>query len=35
MADVMEDHIRDHIGGSRPSQEVTADLPAIVRNYLK
>lgn len=32
MADVMEDHIRDHIGGSRPSQEVTADVPAVVRN---
>ncbi len=35
MAEVMEDHIRDHIGGSRASQEVTEDLLAIVRAYLK
>jgi hypothetical protein len=32
MADVMEDHIRDHIGRSRPSKQVTEDLPAVVRN---
>jgi DNA-binding FrmR family transcriptional regulator len=35
MAEVMEDHIRDHIGGSKASQEVTDDLLAIVRAYLK
>jgi DNA-binding FrmR family transcriptional regulator len=35
MAEVMEDHIRDHIGGSKASQEVTEDLLAIVRAYLK
>ena len=35
MAEVMEDHIRDHIGASRASQEVTEDLLAIVRAYLK
>ena len=35
MAEVMEDHIRDHIGASKASQEVTDDLLAIVRAYLK
>ncbi len=35
MAEVMEDHIRDHIGRGRASEEVTDDLLAIVRAYLK
>jgi DNA-binding FrmR family transcriptional regulator len=35
MAEVMEDHIREHIGRGRASQEVTEDLLAIVRAYLK
>jgi len=35
MAEVMEDHIREHIGASRASQEVTDDVLAIVRAYLK
>ena len=35
MAEVMEDHIREHIGRGRASQEVTDDLLAIVRAYLK
>ena len=35
MAEVMEDHIRDHIGRGRASEEVTDDLLAIVRSYLK
>jgi len=35
MAEVMEDHIRDHMGGSKASQEVSDDLLAIVRAYLK
>ena len=34
MAEVMEDHIREHIGRGRASQEVTEDLLAIVRAYL-
>jgi DNA-binding FrmR family transcriptional regulator len=33
MAEAMEDHIRDHIGSA--SEEVTDDLLAIVRAYLK
>ncbi len=35
MAEVMEDHIREHIGGAKASQEVTNDVLAIVRAYLK
>jgi FrmR/RcnR family transcriptional regulator, repressor of rcnA expression len=35
MAEVMEDHIRDHIGRGRASEEVTDDVLAIVRAYLK
>jgi DNA-binding FrmR family transcriptional regulator len=35
MAELMEDHIREHIGRGRASQEVTDDLLAIVRAYLK
>ena len=35
MAEVMEDHIREHIGRGRASEEVTDDLLAIVRAYLK
>jgi FrmR/RcnR family transcriptional regulator, repressor of rcnA expression len=35
MAEVMEDHIREHIGRGRASDEVTNDLLEIVRAYLK
>ena len=35
MAEVMEGHIREHIGGSQASKEVTDDVLAIVRAYLK
>ena len=35
MAEVMEGHIREHIGRGRASEEVTDDLLAIVRAYLK
>ena len=35
MAEVMEEHIREHLGGGRASHEVTDDLLAIVRAYLK
>ena len=35
MAEVMEEHIREHLGGGRASEEVTEDLLAIVRAYLK
>lgn len=35
MAEVMEDHIREHIGRGRASAEVTDDVLAIVRAYLK
>jgi FrmR/RcnR family transcriptional regulator, repressor of frmRAB operon len=35
MAEVMQDHIREHIGRGRASEEVTNDLLAIVRAYLK
>ena len=35
MAEVMEDHIQEHIGRGRASEEVTEDLLAIVRAYLK
>lgn len=35
MAEVMEDHIREHVGRGRASQEVTDDVLAIVRAYLK
>ena len=35
MAEVMQEHIREHLGGGRASQEVTDDLLAIVRAYLK
>jgi DNA-binding FrmR family transcriptional regulator len=35
MAELIEDHIREHIGRGRASREVTEDLLAIVRAYLK
>jgi len=35
MAEVMEDHIRDHVGRTRASQEVVDELLGIVRAYLK
>ena len=35
MAEVMEDHIIEHIGRGRASEEVTNDLLGIVRAYLK
>lgn len=35
MAEVMEDHIREHIGRGRASEEVTNGLLGIVRAYLK
>ena len=35
MAEVMEDHIREHVGRDRASQEVVDELLAIVRAYLK
>lgn len=35
MAEVMEDHIRDHIANRKPSTEVTEDLIEIVKAYLK
>ena len=35
MAEVMEQHIREHLGGGKASEEVTDDLLAIVRAYLK
>ena len=35
MAEVMEEHIREHLGGGKASEEVTEDLLAIVRAYLK
>jgi DNA-binding FrmR family transcriptional regulator len=35
MAEVMEDHVREHIGRDRASQEVAEDVLAIVRAYLK
>jgi DNA-binding FrmR family transcriptional regulator len=35
MAEVMEDHIREHVGHGRASNEVVEDLLAIVRAYLK
>jgi DNA-binding FrmR family transcriptional regulator len=35
MAEVMEDHIRDHVGRARASQEVVDELLGIVRAYLK
>jgi DNA-binding FrmR family transcriptional regulator len=35
MAEVMEQHIREHLGGGKASEEVTNDLLAIVRAYLK
>ena len=35
MAEVMEDHIREHIGAGKASQEVTEDVLAVVRAYLK
>jgi DNA-binding FrmR family transcriptional regulator len=35
MAEVMEDHIREHVGRGRASEEVVEDLLAIVRAYLK
>jgi len=35
MAEVLEDHIRDHIAKGKPSPEVMDDLIEIVRAYLK
>ena len=35
MAELIEDHVREHVGHGRASQEVTDDLLAIVRAYLK
>ena len=35
MAEVMEEHIREHLGKGKASEEVTDDLLAIVRAYLK
>ncbi len=35
MAELMEGHIREHIGRGRASRDVTDDLLAIVRAYLK
>jgi FrmR/RcnR family transcriptional regulator, repressor of rcnA expression len=35
MVELMQGHIREHIGRFRASQEVTDDLLAIVRAYLK
>jgi hypothetical protein len=35
MAEVMEEHIREHLGGGKASEEVTDELLAIVRAYLK
>jgi DNA-binding FrmR family transcriptional regulator len=35
MAEVMEEHIRAHLGGGKASEEVTEDLLSIVRAYLK
>jgi DNA-binding FrmR family transcriptional regulator len=35
MAEVMEGHIREHVGRGRASEEVVEDLLAIVRAYLK
>ena len=35
MAEVMEEHIREHLGRGRASEDVTEDLLAIVRTYLK
>jgi DNA-binding FrmR family transcriptional regulator len=35
MAEVMEEHIREHLGGGKAPEEVTEDLLAIVRAYLK
>jgi DNA-binding FrmR family transcriptional regulator len=35
MAEVMEDHIREHLGRARASREVVDDLLGIVRAYLK
>jgi DNA-binding FrmR family transcriptional regulator len=35
VAEVMEEHIREHLGGGKAPEEVTEDLLAIVRAYLK
>jgi hypothetical protein len=35
MAEVMEEHIREHLCGGKASEEVTEGLLAIVRAYLK
>ncbi|HZD30924.1 MAG TPA: metal/formaldehyde-sensitive transcriptional repressor [Candidatus Angelobacter sp.] len=35
MAEVMEDHIREHIGRGRASDDVIDDVLAMVRAYLK
>ena len=35
MAEVLEDHIRDHVATGKPSPEIAEDLIDIVRAYLK
>jgi DNA-binding FrmR family transcriptional regulator len=35
MAEVMEDHITEHIGRGRASQEITDDVLAVIRAYVK
>ena len=35
ISEVMEEHIREHLGKGKASEEVTDDLLAIVRAYLK
>jgi DNA-binding FrmR family transcriptional regulator len=35
MAEVLEDHIRDHVATGKPSPEIADDLIDIVRAYLK
>jgi DNA-binding FrmR family transcriptional regulator len=35
MAELMEDHIRNHMGNSKSSEEAAEDLIGIVRAYLK
>ena len=35
MAEVIEDHIREHVGRARASEEVVQDVLSIVRAYLK
>jgi DNA-binding FrmR family transcriptional regulator len=35
MAELMEDHIRNHMPHTKSSEEATADLIEIIRTYLK